>query len=396
MKPYHCLVASLIFAGHCLIASAIAADEPKKVVTLELGASAPDFSLPGVDGKTYSLEDFSDAKVLAVIFTCNHCPDSRGAWGRIPALAKDYDPADFQIVTINSNSVDGLRPDELRFSVHSDSFEEMILLAEDKGLEVPYLYDGDTQEVALAYGPTATPFVFLFDEERKLQYTGRLDDMRHDPRPTDKSYIRDAVDALLAGEEITEKQTSGFGCGIKWSWLRSKVEQDQKAWEAREVSLESLDAELAKSLRANETDNLRLVYIWSTTCGPCIKDFPVYVDTYRRYQNRNFDFVSIAVDPPDNSEDVLKFLETHHAGLSPHTFNSLAAQGRKTNNYHFTGENPDKLVEAMDSDWKGPVPFTLLIAPGGEILWSKDGSESIDPLAMRRAIVEFYDRRWQD
>jgi len=397
MKLQKRLLASLLIASSgLLIAPATAFDTPQPVITLEPGAEAIDFSLEGVDGKTYSLDDFSGSKLLALIFTTNHCPDSRGAWGRIPAIAADYDPADFQLVAINGNNPNSLRPDELGHSVYNDSFEEMKMLAEEEGWKFPYLYDGDTQEVTLAYGAPVTPFVYLFDENRRLQYVGRLDDMRHDPRPTDKSYLRDAIDALLAGEEIAEKQTSGMGCSTKWLWLRDSIERDQKAWESHEVTVDPLDAELAATLRKNNSNNLRLIYIWSTTCGPCIQDFPLYVDTYRRYQNRNFDFITIAIDPPDDSANVLRFLKSEHAALSPRTADSATAEGRSTNNFHFTGEDPEELIKAMNSDWKGPIPFTMLVDPNGEIVWSKGGAEPTDDVAMRRAIVEWFDRRWQD
>ena len=174
--------------------------------TLRPGESAPDFSLPGVDGKTYSLSDFSDARLLVVAFTCNHCPYVVGSEERMISFYRDYEPRGLAMVCINSNETDN-HP--------TDSFEHMVERARERGFPFPYLRD-ESQETALAYGALRTPHFYLFDEERRLRYTGRMDD---NPREADKATtreLRDAVEALLDGREVAVPLTNPIGCNVKW------------------------------------------------------------------------------------------------------------------------------------------------------------------------------------
>src|SRR3954469_11683084 len=156
-----------------LVCVARAAQNPP---TLKMGAQAPDFNLPGVDGKTYSLKDFSDAKILVIIFTCNHCPTAQAYEKRIIKLHEDYKDKGVALVAISPNDPLAVRLDELGYTEYSDSFEEMKLRAGEHGWKFPYLYDGDTQAIATAYGVVATPHVYIFDQDRVLRYTGRIDD----------------------------------------------------------------------------------------------------------------------------------------------------------------------------------------------------------------------------
>ena len=149
-----------------------AAEEP---ATLEIGSRAPDFTLPGVDGRDYSLKDFDQSAVLVLVFTANHCPTAQAYEDRIKVLAADYRGRGVAVAAISCNDPLALRLDELGYTDMSDTFEEMQIRARDKGFDFPYLYDGETQKVSLAYGPASTPHVFIFDRERKLRYCGRID-----------------------------------------------------------------------------------------------------------------------------------------------------------------------------------------------------------------------------
>jgi thiol-disulfide isomerase/thioredoxin len=353
---------------------------------LAIGAAAPDFSLPGTDGKTYTPADFKDSKALCVIFTCNHCPDSVAAAARTERIYQDYKGKGVALVAVNGNNPVGLTPDELGYSPFGDSFEEMAPFAKEFGWSFPYLYDGGKQEFATACGAQSTPHVFLFDAERKLRYTGRMDDGGRNPGAVDKSYLRDALDAVLAGAEVKDKVTRSFGCSTKWLFKKSKVAADQAAWEKRPVTVVNLNEELSKKLRANGSKNLRLINFWSTTCGPCVKEFPDLVDTYRRFQNRSMEFISISLDPSDRRDAVSKFLESRHAAMPASTEKSLKDDGLSSNNYHWTGGNPDAMAQAIDPEWSGALPHTVLIAPGGKILWRHSGE--IDVVEVRREILE--------
>ena len=174
--------------------------------TLEIGQSAPDFNLPGVDDKRYSLTSFKDSKLLIVVFWCNHCPYVVGSEERMLKFARDYLPKGVGIVAINSNETEN-HP--------GDSFEKMIERAREKKYPFPYLRD-ESQDVARAYGALRTPHLYVFDQQRKLRYTGRMDDNPRNPGKETTRELRDAVDALLAGKEPPVKMINPIGCNVKW------------------------------------------------------------------------------------------------------------------------------------------------------------------------------------
>ena len=165
----------LILIGLCISGLHVYGDDPK---ILEIGEAAPDFQLRGVDGKMYSLDSFSDAEVLTLVFTANHCPTAQAYEERMKELSSRYTKSQMQMVAISSNHPNAVCLEELGYSDLGDSFEEMKIRATDMDYNFPYLYDGDTQEVAMAYGAVATPHVFIFDSERKLRYRGRIDNWR--------------------------------------------------------------------------------------------------------------------------------------------------------------------------------------------------------------------------
>ncbi|MCU0777525.1 MAG: redoxin domain-containing protein [Akkermansiaceae bacterium] len=369
-------------------ASALAQEVPK---VLAIGSPAPDFSLPGIDGKTHTLADFSAAKVLCLIFTCNHCPGSVGAAPRMEQIHQDYKDKGVALVAVNPNHPDSLRPDELGYSPFGDSFEEMAPFAADYKWTFPYLYDGEKQELATACGAQSTPHVFLFDGKRKLVYTGRMDDGDRNPGPVEKSHLRDALDAVLAGKPVAEPVTRSFGCSTKWLFKKGSVAADQAAWEKKPVKVADLDAALAAKIRANGGGNVRLINFWSTACSPCVEEFPDLVDTYRRFQNRRFDFITISLDPADQRDAVAKFLQSRHAALSDRSVPALRKEGRDCNNFHWTGGNPDHLAEAIDPDWTGALPHSVILAPGGEVLWRHTGG--IDVIELRRQIIAALNRQ---
>jgi len=377
MKPF---ISSLL----PLLSSLALAQEVPKV--LPIGSDLPPFSLPGIDGKTHTEKDYADAKVLCIIFTCNHCPDSVAAAERTEKIHQDYKDKGVAIVAVNANNPKSLRPDELGYSPYNDSFEEMKPFAESYGWTFPYLYDGETQKFATACGAQSTPHVFVFDSDRKLRYTGRMDDARRSSAPVEKSYITDAFDALLAGEEVEEPVTRSFGCSTKWLFKGDSVAKDQKEWESKPVTLDELNADLAKKLRDNKSGNVRVINFWSTTCGPCVAEFPDLVETYRRFQNRNVDFISISLDPAEDKAKVQKFLESRHAALSNRTKPSMEKEGRTSNNYIWTDSNPDKLAEAIFPAWTGALPLTVIISPDGEVIWNHNSE--IDVVELRTEILK--------
>jgi peroxiredoxin len=174
--------------------------------TLSLGQSAPDFNLPGVDGKQYSLANFKSAKVLVIVFSCNHCPYVIGSEDRMIKFYNDYAPKGVAMIAINSNETEG-HP--------TDSFDHMVQRAKEKGFKFAYVRD-DTQEIALKYGALRTPHYYVLDADRKLRYTGRMDDNPRNPGKETTHELRDAVDAILAGQKPPVELTNPIGCNVKW------------------------------------------------------------------------------------------------------------------------------------------------------------------------------------
>ncbi len=377
------MIRSFILA---IAAASLCAAQPFEVKTLEIGASAPDFSLVGVDDKTYQLKDFAAAKVLAVIFTCNHCPEADAASARIQETADFYKDKGVAVIAISGNDPLALRSDELGYAPHGDSFPEMKLAAKEAKWTIPYLYDGDTQTVSRAYGAQSTPHVFVFDAERKLRYTGRMDEGFRKAGPVDKSQMRDAIDAILAGKEVAVPTTRSYGCSTKWTYKRESVAKDNEAWANREVTVDVIDEAVAKSLIANDTDKVRLINFWSTTCGPCIAEMPDLVETARRFQNRPFELITISTDPADNAKQVLALLKAKQVATPKPREAAMKKENRTTNNYHVKDGALDAVADAISKDWNGALPYTVLVAPGGKILWKHN--DEVDPVEVRRQIVK--------
>jgi peroxiredoxin len=174
-------------------------------MTMTIGTTAPAFELPGVDGRTHSLDDYTDVTALALVQSCNHCPYVQAWEGRMNALQRELGPRGFALVAISSNDAD---------SYPEDSFEAMQARAREQGFDFDYLYD-ESQEIARALGSERTPEVFLFDRDRRLVYHGAIDDSRNDDAVT-QQYLRDAVEAVLAGEEPPVADTMPVGCTVKW------------------------------------------------------------------------------------------------------------------------------------------------------------------------------------
>ena len=355
------------FLAILLLAGSAFADEAHQ--TLSLGSPAPSFSLPGIDGKVHKLSDYSAAKVLVVVFTCNHCPTAQLYESRIKKLADDYTGKGVSLIAIEPNNPAAVRLDELGYTDVSDSLEDMKIRAAYRRFNFPYLYDGDTQTAANAYGPKATPHVFIFDGERKLRYEGRVDNSQRESLVKTQD-ARNAIDALLAGKPVPVAHTGVFGCSTKWlSKQSSRAEADRKI-EAEPVNLELASADDLKKLRSNPTGKVLLVNFWATWCGPCIHEFPEMEATYRMYRLRDFDMVTVSSNMPDEKAGVLKALQKQHAS---------------SRNLMFGSDDTYAMQAAFDPKWEAGVPYTVLLSPEGKVLYQEQGEADI--LKLRRAIL---------
>ena len=348
------------------VMSAFGADDAHP--TLAIGAPAPPFTLPGVDGKTHSLSEYT-APVLAIVFTCNHCPTAQLYEGRVKKLVEDYLTKGVAFVAIQPNAPDGIRLGELGYTDVSDGFEDMKIRAAYRTFNFAYLDDGPTQAVAQAYGPQATPHIFIFDKERRLRYEGRIDNSQRESLVKIQD-ARLAMDALLAGKPVATSHTPVFGCSTKWRSKQASQLEELRKIEAEPIRLEPATAAELKKLRANPTGKVLLVNFWATWCGPCLMEFPGLNTTYRMYRGRDFDMVTVATNLPDEKPGVLKALERQKATMR---------------NYYFAAEDTYALQAAFDAKWQAGVPFTMLIAPDGKLLYQRQGE--VDLLELRRIIL---------
>jgi peroxiredoxin len=337
--------------------------------TLAIGAQAPDFSLPGVDGKTYTLNSFKTSPILVVVFTCNHCPTAQAYEDRIIKLTSDYRDKGVAVVAIMPNDPQAIRLDELGYTDLSDSFDEMKLRAKQKHYNFPYLYDGATQSVAHAYGPIATPHVFIFDKDKKLCYSGRIDDVEKPGKTPHVQDTRNALNDLLAHKTPQVATTKVFGCSIKWAEKEDWKQRARDEWAKEPVKLDAIDATGIKGLMQNKSDSLRLIVVWSAMDNNSTTAFPKFVDMNRMYRRRDFQFISINADGATGSDKALSFLKQSQASAT---------------NFIFNGNG--KLNTLIDPNWNGALPCALLVEPGGKIVYAKYGA--IDAAEVKKAIVD--------
>jgi peroxiredoxin len=339
---------------------------------LKVGSPAPDFSLPAVDGKTYSLKDFASSKILAIVFTCDHCPVAQMYEKRIKQLAADYKNRGVALVAINPNDPKAVHLSEMGYTDLGDSLPEMKIRAQYRHFNFPYLSDGATQAVAKKYGPTATPHVFLFDTQRILRYEGRVDSNPREELAT-KHEARDAIEALLAGRPVAVTDTPAVGCSTKWAYKEKGASAEIAQGEQQQVNIELASVDQLKELRKNAgTGKLLLVNFWATWCGPCVGEFPELQKMVRMYRQRQLNIVTVSINAPDEKEMVLSFLKEQHA---------------INRNLLFNGNDAADIMPAFgDTGWNGGAPFTVLIGTAGDVLYKTQGE--MNALELKRAILK--------
>jgi len=336
---------------------------------LAIGSPAPDFSLPGVDGQVHKLSDYASSPILVIVFTCNHCPIAQMYEQRIQKLANDYKSKGVAVVAIQGNDPQAIRIDELDSSDVSDTLPEMKIRVQYKHLTYPYLYAGDTQDVTRAYGPQATPHVFIFDQSRHLRYEGRMDNSYRTELVKTQD-ARNAIDALLAHREVAVKHTGVFGCSTKWKEKAADKEAALQKIDQQPVSVEMISkSELAK-LRGNPGHQMMLVDFWATWCGSCIVEFADLQNTLRMYGARDYSVVTVSANMPDEKAGVLRLLQKQHA---------------TSRNYLFDSQDTAALQTAFDPKWDSAVPYTILLSGDGKVLYKQLGSA--DMLELKRIIL---------
>jgi hypothetical protein len=285
------------------------------------------------------------------------------------------------LVAIQPNAPEALRVDELDSSDMSDTLDEMKIRAAYKHLTYPYLYDGETQSVARAYGPQATPHVFVFDRDRRLRYEGRLDNS-YRVELVKTQDARNAIDAILTGKPVEVAHTGVFGCSTKWKEKEAERLEALRKLEEKPVTLELASVEDLQKLRANPAKKLTLVSFWDTRCRPCIEQFAGIQTTYRMYSVRGFELVTVAANAAESRTAVQQVLEKQHATSR----NLLLSSG-----------DEKSFERAFDPQWDSPrdasLPYTVLIAPDGRIVYRQLGASNM--LELRRAILANIDWEYE-
>ena len=360
-----CLVSLASFFLLASVAPASAQGHPP----LAIGAAAPDFNLPGVDGKNHKLADYSKAKVLVIVMQSDHAPESQLYEARIRKIFRDYRDKGVAVVAISPDNPDAVPLSEMAYTDLGDSLDDMKASAEYRHIDWPYLYDGDQQVVATALGASAIPEIFIFDQARKLQYRGRIDDNRDESQVKSRD-ARNVIEALLAGQPVPVGSTEARGVAIAWASNSVETKQELARIEAEPVSVALASKEELGKLRTNTTGKYLLINFWATWCGPCVGEFPDLQQTFRMYRQRDFAFVTVSENDPDEKKGVLEFLQKEHA-TGP--------------NLLFIDSDVYAMQAAFDPATPGAVPFTLLLAPNGDVLYQQTGD--LDIQKVRRAIL---------
>lgn len=328
--------------------------------TLPIGSKAPDFDVPGADGRRWTLKDFADKKLLLVVFDTVHCPTSQNYEERLKKIHEDYAAKGVGMIAISPNDPKAVRLDELGYTDLDDSLEAMKIRARDHKIPYPFCFDGEPNAVSTAYGPKATPHCFVFDAERVLRYQGGVDDSEWLDR-VKTPHLRNALDALLAGQEPPAKETKVFGCSTKWPSKRKQAEEYAARIAAEPVTVEEATADALAALRKPST-GVRLIHLW----GPGASDgLGACATMYHMYRRRLFEYVPIAV-----GVDADAALEALRRTSPP---------AGKNKNLRASPE----AAKAVEPELK--LPMTLVIGADGAVLYRAQGP--IDELACRRAIV---------
>jgi peroxiredoxin len=329
---------------------------------LPIGSAMPEFNLPGIDGKTHSSDEYKSAKILGVVFESNHCPVSIAYESRIRGLYEDYKSKGFQLIAINPNNPNTVQLSELGYTDMTDDMADMKTRASLRHIDWPYLYDGDTQTTTIKFGTVATPHIFIFDQDRKLRYEGRIDDSTAIAK-VKVSDARNAIDAMLAGQPVPVPSTQTFGCSTKWLSSHSAgVAKETTKLQSEAVNLTPASADDLKALRANTTGKTLLVEFWSLKCNDCKATFEQYETTWWMYRARKFNLITVNTDDPKNSAAVLDYLKEQHAGGTNLQFNSTDTKA---------------LQAAVGEKWKLGTPFAMVIGPDGKVAYTKTGKADI-------------------
>lgn len=343
--------------------------EPAEIVPLEIGNKAPEFTLPGTDGKWYGKDDFRK-DILVVVFLSNYCPNAQVYEERLIRFVNDYKDKGVDLVAISPNSPLAIPDDALGYSDLDDRYESMQIRAREKQFNFPYLYDGDDQRVSRRFGITNIPSVYVFDKSRVLRYRGRID-VSAKWLAADAEDLRMAVDAINRNGEIIRPARDYPGCKVYWSWDQKEKDVLTAEWNAAPVTLERISLDSLKTVLVNFSTHVRIINFWATWCGPCKQEFPEFLLMKRMYRHRPVEFITVSLDGEEHYHEALTFLQQLHA---PGT------------NYLLAESDKERIRKMVYESWDGTLPFTIMVDPLGSPYRVWQGP--FDPLEVKKAIVD--------
>lgn len=369
-KSWRFAISLAFCAGACLSGLAqqtVPADGTHQ--EMAIGTPAPEFDLPGVDGKNHKLSEYAGAKVLAIVFESNHSPVSQLYEERIRKLNDDFRTKGVAVIAIDPDNPHALSYAEQAYADVGETLDDMKEHASFAHFDWPYLFDGDKQLVSSKFDPAATPEIFIFDQQRKLRYRGRIDDSMAESAVQSQD-ARRAIEALLAGQPVDVAITPTVGSPVNWSSQIPAVKAELTKIEAEPIELSIATKEELGKLRTNPTGKMLLINFWATWCGPCVGEFPDLQDTFRMFRDRGVAFVTVSENTPEEKNSVMEFLKSEHA---------------TSKNMLFAEDDVYAMQAAFDTNMAGAVPVTVLLAPNGDVLYEQVGD--LDTLKLRRTIL---------
>ena len=378
MRRYPFLILATLAAAPLAFGQAAPAPQPSAPIPMTanlehplmpIGTAAPDFALQGTDGKIHTLAEFSKGKVLVVMFESVHCPVSENYEGRMRALYDTYHGKGVEFVAINPNNPKAVRLDELGYTDLTDAPDDMKIRVRDRQIPWPYVSDGETQSTAQKFGAVATPHIFIFDQDRKLRYEGRIDDNQNESLVKVHD-AHDAIEALLSGGAVAVPHRPAFGCSTKWLSKAGDVDREMTKIHAEPVELTPASAADLAALRANTGDKVTVVHFWSTADANGEKNFADLQTTYRMYRGRSYNYVTVNTDPPANTTKATDFLHAQYAS---------------SHNLQLSPADLKAVESAFGTTWRPNEEFTAVIAPGGKLVYAHKGP--FDILEVRHAVL---------